>query len=88
MIAIAFPLVPSVLLQTTAAPFPMPQTYGEGFLIIALVTVSGVTLRVLTERIKRAESQADAFIATLPELLIYLREWKEAQRDHTNSGRT
>lgn len=82
MTAIGFPLVSVVLAQTTTAPFPMPQTYGEGFLIIALVTVSGVALRALVDRAKRAEGQVDALTASLPELLLLLREWKEA-----NSGR-
>lgn len=73
----------ALLLQSTTAPLPMPQTYGEGFLIVALCTVSGVAFKALVDRAKRAEGQVDALTASLPELLMLLREWKEADRGRT-----
>ena len=79
MIATGFPLVSYVLLQTSTAPFPMPQTYGEGLLIFSVAVAAGAAWRSVNERAKRAEHQVDSLTAALPELLLLLREWKEAQ---------
>ena len=79
MMAMGFPLVSSVLAQTTTAPVPMPQTYGEGLLIFSVAVAAGAAWRSVNERAKRAEGQVDALTAALPELLLLLREWKEAQ---------
>ena len=61
----------------------MPQTYGEGLLIFSVAVAAGAAWRSVNERAKRAEGQVDALTAALPELLLLLREWKEAQNGHS-----
>ncbi len=86
MTATGFPLVLSLLAQTTTAPFPMPQTYGEGLLIFAVFVSVSAVWRSQEARIKRAEGQVDALTSSLPELLLLMREWKEANRGRTPSN--
>ena len=77
-----------VLAQTTTAPFPMPQTYGEGLLIFGVVVAAGALWRSQEARIKRAEGQVDSLTTVIPEILRLVRV-KEAQHDdRSNPGRS
>lgn len=53
----------ALLLQAApSSPLPMPQTYGEGFLIFALIALGGAFYRSQEARIKREQEALAASI--------------------------
>lgn len=79
----------------TATAFPMPQTYGEGFLIVSLLGVTGYLVKVLREnnalrdrRAERAEEQVDKLTGTLPDIARSLSELLELKNERPPARRS
>ena len=72
----------ALLLQAApSAPLPMPQTYGEGFLIFALITLGGAFYRSQEARIKREQERCDACQAELRTSTSVISDLTTAFRD-------
>lgn len=78
----------ALLLQSTTPVAGLPTEFGQPLLIAFGAAVAIAYHRSQEARVKRAEDLNDKLTAALPELLTMVREWKEAQRDRTNTSRT
>jgi hypothetical protein len=76
------------VLAQTPVPYGLPSEFGQPLLIAFCAVVAVAYHKSQEARVKRAEGQVDALTSALPELLNLMRDWKEAQRERSNPGRS